>query len=106
MYNSFPETVTYIKGPRQFPQLIIKNFKYVKHRSGHGVTYWKCHLYDAGYCKARCIIGMDQTIILSGLHTHNPIIEHDRVIISHETFRIRRNRTRYSSTLQNCTIYK
>ncbi|GJQ69411.1 hypothetical protein Trydic_g6526 [Trypoxylus dichotomus] len=64
--------VTYIQGPRHFSQLVVQNYRYVKHRSSSKSTYWKCHLYDTGVCKARCVIGVDQTVILRGVHSHGP----------------------------------
>lgn len=87
--------MTYIQGPRQFPQLVIKNYKYVKHRSAQKVTYWKCHLYDSGLCKSRCIIGMDQTIILRGPHSHSSDIQslENCHILGHERFRLLKNTT-------------
>lgn len=64
---------TYIRGVRQTPSLIINNFKYIKHRSSQRATYWKCQRYDLGQCKARCTITVDQTIKLSGEHSHSPL---------------------------------
>ncbi|KAK9884686.1 hypothetical protein WA026_007531 [Henosepilachna vigintioctopunctata] len=84
--------VTYIKGARLLPQLVVDNYKYLKHRSAQKVTYWKCHLYDSGACKARCIIGIDQSIILSGDHDHTPTYEHipDDLILFKEIFLLKR----------------
>lgn len=89
------EIVTYIQGPRQFPQLVVRRYKYIKHRSSHKATYWKCHLYDSGLCKARCIIGMDQTLMLSGHHSHLPDLNsyEDVTVLSHELFYLVRSRT-------------
>lgn len=82
-------------GPRQFPQLVIKRYKYVKHRSSQKATYWKCHLYDCGFCKARCTIGVDQTITLNAGHTHKPDIDSFQgvVLLSQESFQVIRDTT-------------
>lgn len=65
--------VTYVKGTRRIPNLFVKNHKYVKHRSSEKATYWKCHLYDGGLCKSRCITKCNQTIKFSSeRHGHGP----------------------------------
>ncbi|XP_063907078.1 protein tramtrack, beta isoform-like isoform X17 [Zophobas morio] len=81
---------TYIKGPRSFPQLIIDNHRYVKHRSSQRVSYWKCLLYDKGNCKARCTINVDQSIRLSGHHVCPPVTSTAGfVVLSQEYYNIR-----------------
>ncbi|XP_044756246.1 modifier of mdg4-like isoform X11 [Coccinella septempunctata] len=84
-------SVIYIKGRGNTPNLVVDNYKFIKHRSSNRSTYWKCHLYDSGTCKARCVIGVDQTIILSGEHSHNK--SYDTVpqerIIAIETFTLK-----------------
>lgn len=84
--------VTYIKNKRYpyFPRLIINDYKYLKHRNGEKVSYWKCCFYDKGYCKARCAIHVDQTISLTGDHTCQPTaINEEATIISQEYYQIR-----------------
>ncbi|XP_031332603.1 zinc finger protein 131-like isoform X5 [Photinus pyralis] len=85
------EIVAYIEGSKKFPHLVVRNYKYLKHRSAQRATYWKCQFYDSGACKARCIIGMDQSIILKGLHTHTSDAESIKLcrVIGRERFRVR-----------------
>lgn len=81
MYT-FLVLVTYVKGQRHLPYLLIGNHKYNKHRSSQKATYWKCHLYDSGVCKARLTTHFDQTLKMSAEHNHKPLesFEHFEVI--------------------------
>ncbi|XP_045468588.1 protein tramtrack, beta isoform-like isoform X18 [Harmonia axyridis] len=83
--------VTYIRGSRSMPHLVIDNYKFIKHRSSNRSTYWKCHQYDSGSCKARCIIGCDQSIILCGFHNHERSYEQipQGIILTGEVFRLK-----------------
>lgn len=90
----FSVLATYVKGPRSFPRLIIDNHVYIKHRSSQRVSYWKCHFYDRGSCKARCSVHVDQTILLSGKHTCREVTLTDRLdIISQEFYTVRNTPT-------------
>lgn len=71
-FNCFSVLVRYVKGQRHMPYLIIDNHKYIKHRSSQTATYWKCHLYDSGVCKARLTTHYNQTLKLTATHNHNP----------------------------------
>ncbi|CAH1102520.1 unnamed protein product [Psylliodes chrysocephalus] len=62
--------VTFAKGQKQTPFLLLKHFKYIKHRSSQNSTYWKCWMYDTGRCKARCTTYVNNSIKISGDHSH------------------------------------
>lgn len=77
------ELLTYVQGPKGVPQLIIRNFLYIKHCGELTKTsYWKCRLYDRGQCKARCRTGVNE-VVLTGVHTHLPDMEklRNRIVV-------------------------
>ncbi|XP_023014954.1 uncharacterized protein isoform X15 [Leptinotarsa decemlineata] len=88
--------VFYVKGRRQIPCMLLEGHKYVKHRSSQHATYWKCHLYDSGACKARCTAHVDQTIRISGKHSHSQIKSvYCPNIISEELYTVVENQRNY-----------
>lgn len=82
----FSVLVTYIKGQRHKPYLIIDEYKFIKHRSSQKTTYWKCHMYDSGMCKARLTTHWDQTIKFSSEHSHVPYERYDSTAIINKEF--------------------
>lgn len=90
--------VTVIRGRRNNPQLVIKGYKYVKHHCYNGVTYFKCTYYDTdrNKCTARCTIGMDNSMRLTGHHRHAPETEYkDTTIMGQDTLLIQPDVYRY-----------
>lgn len=82
--------MTYIRGHRHF-QLLVNNYKYVKHQSCNDSIYWKCHQYDQGTCKARCVTGSkEKTIVLTGTHTHEPMKINTQTVLFREVLRIKK----------------
>lgn len=64
--------LTFVKGPKGIPQLIVRNYLYVKHYGDLNKTsYWKCRYYDRGYCKARCKCSLNE-VVLNEIHNHEP----------------------------------
>lgn len=85
----FSVLVTYVKGQRHMPYLIICNHKFIKHRSSQKATYWKCHLYDSGVCKARLTTHYNQTLKMTAQHNHEPYENLEKVeVISEEIYNL------------------
>lgn len=80
-----------MQGPKGNPQLIVRNYLYIKHYGELGKTsYWKCRYYDRGACKARCIVD-GNGVILSNIHTHGPDANSKGRVIVNQTFVFVRN---------------
>lgn len=78
--------VIYVKGQKHMPYLLLHNHKYIKHRSSQTATYWKCHLYDSGACKARLTTYYNQTLKLTAQHTHKTVDSFENFQIINKEF--------------------
>lgn len=84
-----------MQGPKGIPQLIVRNYIYVKHTGELTKTsYWKCRYYDRGQCKARCKTG-DAKVVLTGTHSHLPDYDklHNRLIVNQHLVTIQMNQS-------------
>lgn len=69
----FPELLRYIHGPKGFPQLVIKDYIFIKLRDTSISGHWRCRMYKNKpvKCEAKCKVTYNE-VILFGRHSHPP----------------------------------
>lgn len=65
-----------MQGPKGFPQLIVKNFIYIKHSESSKTGHWRCRGYSSQKCKAQCKVKENEVVLLNE-HSHLP--DHNKV---------------------------
>lgn len=71
----YTECIRMVQGPRGGPQLVVRNFSFIKQTDAERKTYWRCHRYQKFNCRARCVTDKrDGSLVQYSEHTHKPDI--------------------------------